>query len=116
MYPMPASIPCPDVFSIHLFGKMAAERACFGQLVAGCFHIGSLALEIVGNRPPQGRIGNVMGGIGGLRHVAARKLVFALRSGFHPRELVCDGMVEDRKSTRLNSSHVKISYAVFCLK
>src|SRR5690606_41012711 len=25
------------------------------------------------------------------------------------------GVVEDRKSTRLNSSHVKISYAVFCL-
>src|SRR5690606_40307416 len=24
--------------------------------------------------------------------------------------------IEDRKSTRLNSSHVKISYAVFCLK
>src|SRR5690606_16131581 len=24
--------------------------------------------------------------------------------------------MEDRKSTRLNSSHVKISYAVFCLK
>src|SRR5215475_10308751 len=28
------------------------------------------------------------------------------------RELHC----RDRKSTRLNSSHVKISYAVFCLK
>src|SRR5690606_42081403 len=28
--------------------------------------------------------------------------------------LVC--IVIDRKSTRLNSSHVKISYAVFCLK
>src|SRR5690606_40944013 len=28
----------------------------------------------------------------------------------------CVGMVADRKSTRLNSSHVKISYAVFCLK
>src|SRR5690606_40357653 len=26
------------------------------------------------------------------------------------------GMPKDRKSTRLNSSHVKISYAVFCLK
>src|SRR5690606_42106883 len=26
------------------------------------------------------------------------------------------GVDEDRKSTRLNSSHVKISYAVFCLK
>src|SRR5699024_11445448 len=29
-------------------------------------------------------------------------------------EIVDD--VEDRKSTRLNSSHVSISYAVFCLK
>src|SRR5690554_7056555 len=28
-----------------------------------------------------------------------------------------DGIVlQDRKSTRLNSSHVRISYAVFCLK
>src|SRR5690606_42027904 len=26
------------------------------------------------------------------------------------------GRYQDRKSTRLNSSHVKISYAVFCLK
>src|SRR5690606_40882738 len=26
------------------------------------------------------------------------------------------GLQGDRKSTRLNSSHVKISYAVFCLK
>src|SRR5690606_41965584 len=26
------------------------------------------------------------------------------------------GRLPDRKSTRLNSSHVKISYAVFCLK
>src|SRR5690625_6590736 len=26
------------------------------------------------------------------------------------------GLFEDRKSTRLNSSHVAISYAVFCLK
>src|SRR5690606_40196981 len=26
------------------------------------------------------------------------------------------GALVDRKSTRLNSSHVKISYAVFCLK
>src|SRR5690554_7771921 len=27
-----------------------------------------------------------------------------------------DSVPEDRKSTRLNSSHVRISYAVFCLK
>src|SRR5690606_40717518 len=28
----------------------------------------------------------------------------------------CSGRTPDRKSTRLNSSHVKISYAVVCLK
>src|SRR5690349_22544010 len=28
----------------------------------------------------------------------------------------CAGRVRDRKSTRLNSSHVEISYAVFCMK
>src|SRR5690625_7059742 len=31
----------------------------------------------------------------------------------HDRDVVLD---QDRKSTRLNSSHVAISYAVFCLK
>src|SRR5690606_39772304 len=31
-------------------------------------------------------------------------------------ELVVVEQMLDRKSTRLNSSHVKISYAVFCLK
>src|SRR5439155_23929002 len=31
----------------------------------------------------------------------------------HPQRPVLEG---DRKSTRLNSSHVAISYAVFCLK
>src|SRR5699024_11399724 len=29
---------------------------------------------------------------------------------------LADGVTLDRKSTRLNSSHVSISYAVFCLK
>src|SRR5690606_12849002 len=32
------------------------------------------------------------------------------------REDSYDDIRKDRKSTRLNSSHVKISYAVFCLK
>src|SRR5256885_3887443 len=31
-------------------------------------------------------------------------------------ELRASGRFEDRKSTRLNSSHLVISYAVFCLK
>src|SRR5437868_12707367 len=34
----------------------------------------------------------------------------------HPTGLNKTSMRRDRKSTRLNSSHVSISYAVFCLK
>src|SRR5690625_6927514 len=34
----------------------------------------------------------------------------------HLLHLLGQAFVEDRKSTRLNSSHVAISYAVFCLK
>src|SRR5262245_63177838 len=34
-----------------------------------------------------------------------------------PAEMMCsDARLQDRKSTRLNSSHLGISYAVFCLK
>src|SRR5690349_22179452 len=33
-----------------------------------------------------------------------------------PRNRVSELRPPDRKSTRLNSSHVEISYAVFCLK
>src|SRR5437762_4628471 len=36
------------------------------------------------------------------------------RVGQHPAEQLC--LALDRKSTRLNSSHRCISYAVFCLK
>src|SRR5690606_41390857 len=37
------------------------------------------------------------------------------RAGLHPEGRLRPHAL-DRKSTRLNSSHVKISYAVFCLK
>src|SRR5438067_9334327 len=40
--------------------------------------------------------------------------VLALVTGAHGTEYV--SIIADRKSTRLNSSHVSISYAVFCLK
>src|SRR5690606_39352037 len=49
--------------------------------------------------------------------------IYDKNGGFHTGILlqqslpVCTlKLYEDRKSTRLNSSHVKISYAVFCLK
>src|SRR5690349_23735997 len=46
------------------------------------------------------RVGGAVAGGGGRAGLTAR-------AGLRPR---------DRKSTRLNSSHVEISYAVFCLK
>src|SRR5256885_9825309 len=36
--------------------------------------------------------------------------------GQHMRQIAPRHLLEDRKSTRLNSSHLVISYAVFCLK
>src|SRR5260221_10639994 len=33
-----------------------------------------------------------------------------------PKVAIAGGVDQDRKSTRLNSSHTVISYAVFCLK
>src|SRR5207249_5406565 len=36
-------------------------------------------------------------------------------AGLQPRHAVLNLSLGDRKSTRLNSSHVSISYAVFCL-
>src|SRR5438105_15566243 len=44
-----------------------------------------------------------------------RNVVIELRPGTRTTELL-DALESDRKSTRLNSSHEWISYAVFCLK
>src|SRR5690349_23186130 len=53
--------------------------------------------------------------------VLVRRGGFRLRLEGHeefigPSMAFFEGPIKDRKSTRLNSSHVEISYAVFCLK
>src|SRR5207253_11329678 len=53
--------------------------------------------------------------------VNAGKAVFLYGPPGNGKTVIAEGMGrtlggEDRKSTRLNSSHVAISYAVFCLK
>src|SRR5256885_2581166 len=48
---------------------------------------------------------------GKLTHPHITQLWRLVEPGFEPGSLV-----SDRKSTRLNSSHLVISYAVFCLK
>src|SRR5436309_10520295 len=45
-----------------------------------------------------------------------RNPVLAVRNGSRGGDVHARHPRRDRKSTRLNSSHVKISYAVFCLK
>src|SRR5690606_40829071 len=57
--------------------------------------------------------------LAGLFSVAAQILIPLATMAVKPEktgEVVGFLMSGDRKSTRLNSSHVKISYAVFCLK
>src|SRR5438094_1761329 len=49
------------------------------------------------------------------RSLGLRRARHARELVVHP-EVVLDGNGGDRKSTRLNSSHRTISYAVFCLK
>src|SRR5690606_40863620 len=68
-------------------------------------------------------------GMGAIAYVIMPALgPFVFEAGVEPMQTAAQqGMLEayranvaegaaDRKSTRLNSSHVKISYAVFCLK
>src|SRR3989454_79394 len=53
---------------------------------------------------------------GNLLGISLDKFVVAPALSPIQREVNPPGVVEDRKSTRLNSSHLVISYAVFCLK
>src|SRR2546430_3165649 len=55
----------------------------------------------------------VVGRFGGLGAVHGEQERFRRSDSGEPREKLAG---EDRKSTRLNSSHSQISYAVFCLK
>src|SRR3712207_8358295 len=51
-----------------------------------------------------------------LRYTLATEAAEQGASDYHVAELLDHSDIRDRKSTRLNSSHANISYAVFCLK
>src|SRR5688572_5012884 len=66
-------------------------------------------------------VGEVMGNYHPHGNDAIYDTLVRLSQDFNMRYPLVDGQgnfgsVEDRKSTRLNSSHSQISYAVFCLK
>src|SRR5436309_9117548 len=82
----------------------------------GTFHCTKAVLQAM-SKQRSGRIVNIasiVGAIGnaGQANYAASK---AAVIGF-TKTVAREYASRDRKSTRLNSSHVKISYAVFCLK
>src|SRR3712207_8488324 len=56
--------------------------------------------------------------VGASLALALRETSAFLESSEHPEpeQRAGSAWLEDRKSTRLNSSHANISYAVFCLK
>src|SRR5205085_11623335 len=73
-----------------------------------------------GLEPVRKRPGMYIGGTGrdGLHHLIkeiADNSVDEAIAG-HATDMWVTMLAEDRKSTRLNSSHSQISYAVFCLK
>src|SRR6266496_2772169 len=110
--------------------------------VTGIECAGTVALDRSGRLAPGTKVVAIMGGMGRTRNgTYAEKVtvpatnVVAVDTGLswsdlvalpetyatawtalHHNLAVAPGQTIDRKSTRLNSSHVEISYAVFCLK
>src|SRR5690606_40620566 len=67
----------------------------------------SVALQPILTLPTGGALGG-LGGVSVMPELLLSRKLGAVR--------LASNVGVDRKSTRLNSSHVKISYAVFCLK
>src|SRR5207249_11000347 len=90
-------LPCSrDLPALHSFPTRRSSDLCRQQCVAAAAQGSN---ETVGGALPNKRL----------------KLAAPVPSGFGLSPRV-ESAREDRKSTRLNSSHVSISYAVFCLK
>src|SRR2546426_8593749 len=94
------------------------------QLAAACAAL-PLALVAASSQPPRDRpLPPAAGARFAISFPAARSaapldgrvlLMLSTDTTAEPRFQISDGPT-DRKSTRLNSSHLVISYAVFCLK
>src|SRR5689334_631741 len=67
-------------------------------------------------RPEDLLVTPVIEGAGNLRYVASPLVTAMIRGGIAILDEGNRMSEKDRKSTRLNSSHSSISYAVFCLK
>src|SRR5690606_40445052 len=91
------------------FSRDWSSDVCSSHLLAGARERPERELRRLG-QPPAHEVADLA--VGELE----REHAVVLPALPHPGERGADGRRRDRKSTRLNSSHVKISYAVFCLK
>src|SRR5699024_12773551 len=104
---IPLSSDPPYLSSLPLHAALPSypTRRSSDLVVQGAGELGkALHLPVLGQHQPEGPGGGLHGlGLGVAAHTGDRE------AHVHRRPLA------DRKSTRLNSSHVSISYAVFCL-
>src|SRR5207249_581625 len=113
-----ARTEAPQVQRAAMFTGVSAFQMGLIHIMAGMMGAG------VFERHPNLRIGFGESGVGWIPY-ALHRMDFEFEDRF--RDLMklkpseywrrqCRATFQDRKSTRLNSSHVSISYAVFCLK
>src|SRR5690606_12826841 len=122
---------------LHLIASLVVRHGVIDVDMVG-FGVGQVLIAIDPQRSGGGLdesgayrpVGGVLYGLGLFRQISLGDQPLdeglQITEYFNPRATVgvaghggsrggCGGGI-DRKSTRLNSSHVKISYAVFCLK
>src|ERR1035437_5850778 len=114
----------PETGAVHDLGRIELEaRSLAWWSVDGVWHLAYLAVT------PPGSVGGLAvfdltvlaaGAAAEHRNLTADMTVcpthLVQAADGVPLALFADGLDTDRKSTRLNSSHANISYAVFCLK
>src|SRR5690606_8594000 len=83
------------------------------ELVEGLGTFAGTPAEFQSEQVRLGDVADAVGAIGQAGEVVQQDADDLAKAQGHYRQIVA---AQDRKSTRLNSSHVKISYAVFCLK
>src|SRR5688500_4202624 len=112
---------CLELFDLPLLFAVFGEgdrTTIIGRGHLPGFHLGQALAEVAGGG---GHDTAAAGSVKGatpleLRERLLRWLEAALPPTARARDLMIAPVTGDRKSTRLNSSHLVISYAVFCLK
>src|SRR5690606_39428384 len=101
LFVVPLRLPCSTLFPYTTLFRSSDKH--------------KLAVSLLAARVPIEVIEQVVGlGRGRINQIKTHPEAQVLRDQITTE--VIRELTRDRKSTRLNSSHVKISYAVFCLK